>query len=81
MFILGHWRVARERAKTRALTVLVRRQTEAGTLKSSVTLNQGRSLTAEVALPQVTQPGTVHVILQVEDDGTPRLWAYRRAVI
>jgi hypothetical protein len=38
-------------------------------------------LTTEVVLPATTTPGTVHVILQAEDDGTPRLFAYRRIVI
>ena len=33
------------------------------------------------ALSATTIPGTVHVILQAEDDGTPHLFAYRRTVI
>jgi hypothetical protein len=55
--------------------------TEAGTLRSGVTLTKTQGLTTKVALPQVTEPGTVHVILEAEDDGTPKLWVYRRAVI
>jgi hypothetical protein len=55
--------------------------TEAGALKSGVTLTKSEGLTTEVMLPRVTEPGAVHVILQAEDDGTPKLWAYRRAVI
>ncbi len=31
--------------------------------------------------PQVDKPAALHVILQVEDDGTPSLVAYRRAII
>jgi hypothetical protein len=54
---------------------------EAGTLKNGVTLTKSKGPTTEVVLPQVTEPGAVHVILQAEDDGTPKLWAYRRAVI
>ena len=31
--------------------------------------------------PSPAKPATIHVILQVEDDGNPKLFAYRRAVI
>lgn len=31
--------------------------------------------------PPVAKPATVHVILEVRDAGTPKLWAYRRAVV
>jgi hypothetical protein len=54
---------------------------EAGTLKTGVRLSKTEGLATEVFLQEVRQAGTVHVILQVEDDGTPHLWAYRRAVI
>jgi len=53
---------------------------EAGTL-ADATLTQESGLNTEVVLPATTIPGTVHVILQAEDDGTPRLFAYRRIVI
>jgi hypothetical protein len=53
---------------------------EAGTL-AGATLTKAGGLTTEVVLPATTTPGTVHVILQAEDDGTPRLFAYRRIVI
>lgn len=53
---------------------------EAGTLEgASLTSSSGWS--TEVTLPAAPQPGTVHVILQAEDDGTPHLFAYRRVVI
>jgi hypothetical protein len=55
--------------------------TEAGSLKTGVILTKSDGLTTEVALPAATKPGSVHVILQAEDDGTPKLWSYRRAVI
>jgi hypothetical protein len=54
---------------------------EAGSVKTGVNLSKTDGTTTEVMLPKVTEPGNVHVILQVEDDGTPKLWAYRRAVI
>jgi hypothetical protein len=55
--------------------------TEASSLKTSVSLTKSDGLTTEVVLPKVNKPGSVHVILQAEDDGTPKLWSYRRAVI
>ena len=53
---------------------------EAGTLEGA-TLAAARGLTTEAFLPAAQQPGTVHVILQAEDDGAPHLFAYRRIVI
>ena len=53
---------------------------EAGTLEGA-TLTQTSGLTTEVVLPAATKPGTVHVILQAVDAGTPPLFAYRRIVI
>ncbi len=53
---------------------------EAGTLDGA-TLTRTGELTADLTLPAATTPGTVHVILQAEDAGTPTLVAYRRAVI
>ena len=37
--------------------------------------------TTRLVAPAVTQPQTIHVILQIEDEGTPSLFAYRRTVI
>lgn len=53
---------------------------EAGTLEGA-SLTRSNGLTTEVTLPTAKQPGTVHVILQAEDDGAPQLFAYRRIVI
>ena len=53
---------------------------EAGSLKgATLTTTDGSATT--VRLPAVTKPGTLHVILQAEDDGTPHLFAYRRAIL
>jgi len=53
---------------------------EAGTVTdASLSATTGKQ--TEVTLPLVQNPGTVHVILQVQDDGTPSLFSYRRAVI
>jgi hypothetical protein len=53
---------------------------EAGTVPNATVRPTG-ALTAEVLLPATPPTGTVHVILQAEDDGSPRLVAYRRIVI
>jgi hypothetical protein len=54
---------------------------EAGSLRGNATLTATEGLTTKVQLPAVTKPGTLHVILQAEDDGTPHLFAYRRAIL
>jgi hypothetical protein len=53
---------------------------EAGNVKGG-TLTTAEGLTTKVQLPAVTKAGSLHVILQAEDDGAPHLFAYRRAVI
>ena len=53
---------------------------EAGTINDA-TLSQTNGLNTEITLPKGQNPGTVHVILQAEDDGTPPLFAYRRVII
>jgi hypothetical protein len=53
---------------------------EAGSM-SGATLSTADGLKTSVRLPKVTKPGTVHVILQAEDDGDPHLFAYRRAIL
>lgn len=54
---------------------------EAGTPKYSPILTASAGLTTTVKLPPTAKPATVHIILQVEDDGSPHLFAYRRAVL
>lgn len=51
--------------------------------RDTVTAENGVSegLTTNLKLPGVERAGTVHVILQVEDDGHPRLFAYHRAIV
>ena len=53
---------------------------EAGTIRGA-TLTMTEGLKTVVHLPTVTKPGTLHVILEAEDDGTPHLFAYRRAIL
>jgi len=52
---------------------------EAATLRGA-NLTQPNGLSTKVVLPSGGSPGTVHVILQAEDDDTPHLVAYRRMV-
>ena len=53
---------------------------EAGTLEGA-TLSSASDTSTAIRLPEVEEPRTLHVILEAEDDGTPSLFAFRRAVI
>ncbi|HEX2853102.1 MAG TPA: DUF1593 domain-containing protein [Opitutaceae bacterium] len=53
---------------------------EAGTTREA-TLTSAEGLATTLKLPATAKAGTVHVILQAEDDGVPRLFAYRRIVV
>lgn len=46
-----------------------------------VTLSSARGLTTSLTAPVVKQPATIHIILEVQDRGTPSLWTYRRAIL
>ncbi len=58
---------------------------EAGTFDGKIQLS--RRLGANTSLivpefgPKTPKPATIHIILQVQDSGTPRLVSYRRAII
>jgi hypothetical protein len=49
---------------------------EAGTYRGAVEFNDGR-----LKAPKVDKLETVHVILEVKDQGEPALYAYRRAIV
>lgn len=53
---------------------------EAGNLEGAA-LSKTNGSNTEVMLPPAKGPGQVHVTMQAEDNGTPRLFAYRRVVI
>lgn len=53
---------------------------EAGTIRDAA-LSETEGLKTSVRLPAVTKAGTVHVILQAEDSGSPHLFSYRRAIV
>jgi len=58
---------------------------EAGTFPAEVKLSATNGGSTSFALPvpdpKAPTPQTLHVILQLEDRGTPSLFAYRRAVV
>jgi hypothetical protein len=58
---------------------------EAGTLLSETQLNETHGELTQLQLPVLAtrdpSPATVHVILIVQDDGTPSLVSYRRAIV
>jgi hypothetical protein len=54
---------------------------EAGSFEGDVALTGHTTANAEFAAPEVREPRTIHVILEVSDSGTPSLTSYRRAVI
>ncbi len=54
---------------------------EAGTYRGEITLSAVGGETTTFVAPRVAQPSTIHVILQVRDNGEPPLVSYRRAVI
>ena len=54
---------------------------EAGTFRGALELSAASGEATSFVAPMVTKPETAHIILQLQDHGTPPLVAYRRAVI
>jgi hypothetical protein len=54
---------------------------EAGSYPSAVSLSGSTARDASFTAPVVNAPATLHFILAVRDDGTPRLTSYRRVVV
>jgi hypothetical protein len=54
---------------------------EAGTFRGNLKLDAETGLATSFTIPAVTRTETIHVILELRDNGTPNLFAYRRAVI
>jgi hypothetical protein len=54
---------------------------EAGTYRGEISLSHATGPETALVAPSVERPETVHVILQVEDQGEPSLFAYRRAIV
>jgi hypothetical protein len=54
---------------------------EAGTSRGDIRIEDAASPQAWFVAPQVTAPVSLHVILEVWDDGQPRLCSYRRIIV
>ena len=54
---------------------------EAGTFSGDVELTKTQGWTTAFTAPDVQEPATLHIILQLQDDGEPSLFSYRRAVV
>lgn len=54
---------------------------EPGSYKGSLEIQNSSSLTTSVKIPKDTAGKTIHIILEVFDDGTPNLYAYRRVIL
>lgn len=54
---------------------------EAGTCPRQVQLESESGEVTSFVAPAVSEPATLHVILQIQDSGVPSLFAYRRAVV
>jgi hypothetical protein len=54
---------------------------EAGTYRQPVTLTSDRTETVRINIPPDAAGQTIHLILTIEDNGTPPLVAYRRAIL
>jgi len=54
---------------------------EAGSYNGQIDIEGGDRSEASFVAPQVKQPGTIHVILEVKDNGEPSLYSYRRVVV
>jgi hypothetical protein len=54
---------------------------EAGTFRGDVRIEDATSPQAWFLAPQVAGPASLHVILEVWDDGQPRLCSYRRIIV
>ena len=56
-------------------------QPEAGTCKDSIAIEPFDQAKAALTIPASAAGTTLHVILEVTDNGTPALTAYRRVIV
>ena len=54
---------------------------EAGTYEGEVKIENADKMEAKISLPAEAKGKSIHVILEVTDDGTPKLTRYRRAIL
>jgi hypothetical protein len=54
---------------------------EPSSYHESVEIEDPSSTTAMVTFPSNASGKTIHIILEIHDDGAPHLYAYRRVII
>ncbi len=54
---------------------------EASSYDAAVTIASNSSVSASVQLPAGASGKTLHIVLEVRDDGSPNLYAYRRLIV
>jgi len=54
---------------------------EAGTFNGDVTIENSDTAEAAFEAPKVKEPVSLHIILEVKDNGRPRLYSYRRLIV
>jgi hypothetical protein len=54
---------------------------DAGTYQNLVNINNATNKTANLVIPAVDNPKTLHIILEVTDNGSPALVSYKRIII
>ncbi|WP_436715329.1 nucleoside hydrolase-like domain-containing protein [Roseiconus lacunae] len=54
---------------------------EPSTWKESVAIDGAASRVAKVSVPAMASGTTIHIILELHDDGAPNLYAYRRLIL
>jgi hypothetical protein len=54
---------------------------EAGSFSGDIKPSGLQSLTMSFTAPQVKEPAAIHIVLELADNGSPRLRRYRRAVV
>jgi hypothetical protein len=54
---------------------------EAGSYDGQVRIENNTAQESHFTAPKVTSPRTIHIILEVHDDGKPSLYSYRRVIV
>jgi len=54
---------------------------EAGTCREPVSLAAETGIRTKLTVPRIAEPATIHIVLEVQDDGIPPLTSYRRVVV
>jgi len=54
---------------------------EAGTYRGPIEIQDAEGALARVTIPKGSAGKTIHIILEVKDDGEPSLFSYRRVIL